>query len=153
MGDEVLKKIIFTLTLSLILSSALIAAKNDRFTNNFKSKLMEYDKFFTQIGEKRIGVSNSKINTVKTPFIITNSNVIIKDGNKTVKVKKPMYILNATFNNKAKVNGQWHKINSEIGDFKLTNIRSNSVIMRNEHSKKELFIRNSNVSKIKFSSK
>ncbi len=153
MGNELLKKIILTLTLSLILSSALIAAKNDRFTENFKSKLMEYDKFFTQISEKRIGVPNSKIDKVKTPFIMTNKKVIIKDGNKTVKVKKPMYILNATFNNKAKINGHWHKKNSEIGDFKLTNIRSNSVIIKNEHSKKELFIRNSDVSKIKFSSK
>ncbi len=153
MGDEVLKKIILTLMLSLILSSALVAAKNDRFTKNFKSKLIKYDKFFTQIGKKRIGVPDSKIDKVKTPFILTDKRLVIKDGNKTVKVKKPMYILNATFNNKAKVNGQWHKINSEIGDFKLTNIRSNSVIIKNEHSKKELFIRNSDVSKIKFSSK
>ena len=152
MGDEILKKIILILTLSLIFSSALIAAKNDGFTENFKKRLMKYDNLFAQISKKRIGVSNSKINTIKTPFI-RNNKVKIKDSNETEKVKKPIYILNATFNNKAKVNGKWHNINSEIGKFKLTNIKSNSVTIKNGHSKKELFIRNSNASKIKFSSK
>ena len=68
-------------------------------------------------------------------------------------MKKPTYILTATLNKKAKINGQWYKLYGEIGDFKLTNIRSNSVIIKNEHSKKELFIRKNDVSKIKFSSK
>ena len=152
MGDEVLKKIL-ALTLSLTLSSALFAVDHDKFTGEFKSKLMEYDKFFAQISEKRIGVSNTKIDKVKNPFIMSYSKVVVQDGNKTIEVKKRTYILNATFNNKAKINGQWYKLNSEIGDFKLANVRSNSVIIKNEHSKKELFIRKNDVSKIKFSSK
>lgn len=143
MGDEILKPIV-TLILSLILSSTLVAAKND---------IKEYDKLFSQIGKKRIGISNSQIDRVKNPFIMTYSKVVVKDGNGTVTIKKPTYTLTAILNNKAKLNGQWYKLHSEIGDFKLVSIRSNSVIIKNEHSKKELFIRKSNVSKIKFSSK
>ena len=152
MGDEILKTVI-ALILSLILSSTLVAANQHKFTENFKDKIAQYDKFFTQIGEQRIGVSNSKIDTVKNPFIMTYSKVVVKDGNGTVTIKKPTYILTVIFNKKAKINGQWYKLHSEIGDFKLTSIRSNSVIIKNEHSKKELFIRKSNVSQIKFSSK
>ena len=152
MGDEILKTII-ALILSLILSSTLMAAKNDEFTENFREKIAEYDKFFSEISEKRLGVSNSKIDTVKNPFIMTYGKVVVKDGNSTVKIKKPTYTLTAIFNKKAKLNGRWYKLYSKIGDFKLVSIGSNSVIIENEHSKKELFIRKSNVSKIKFSSK
>ncbi len=151
MGDEILKTVV-ALILSLILSSTLVAAKNDKFTENFKEKIAEYEKFFTQISEKRIGVSNSKIDTIKNPFIMAY-NKVVKDGNSTVIIKKPTYTLTAIFNKKAKLNGQWYKLHSEIGDFKVTSIRSNSVIIKNEHSKKELFIRKSNVRQIKFSSK
>ncbi len=141
---------IIILTLSLIISSVIA---KDKLTENFKDKLSEYDKFFSQISEKRVGVENKKIDEVKNPFIMTYNKIKVKDGNSTVAVKKSTYVLNAIFSNKAKINGIWYKQNSTIGDFKLTSIRSNSVIMKNEHSKKELFIRKSNVSKIKFSSK
>jgi len=146
MGDEILKTVIM-LFLLLIMSSSLVTA------NDFKDNISEYDKLFTQISEKRIGVSNSKIDTIKNPFIMTYNKVIVKDGNSTVTIKKPTYILTGIFNKKAKINKQWHKLHSEIGDFKLTSIGTKSVIIKNGHSKKELFIRKSNVSKIKFSSK
>ena len=152
MGDEILKTLVI-LILSLVLSSSLVAAKNNKFTENFKEKMAQYDKFFAQISEKRIGVSNSKIDTVKNPFIMTYKNVVVKDGNNTITVKKPTYLLTGILNKKAKLNGQWYRLNSQIGDFKLTNIGTKSVIIKNEHSKKEIFIRKSDVSKIKFSSK
>jgi|LGOV01.1.fsa_nt_gb hypothetical protein len=152
MGDEVLKNILTIVFLfSLVLSSSV--AQEREFSENFKSKIAEYDKFFSQISEKRFGVPNSKIDSVKNPFIMSYKKVMVKDGNTTVEIKKPSYILSATFDKKAKINGKWHKLNSQIGDFKLISIRTKSVIIKNEHSKKELFIRKSNVSKIKFSSK
>ena len=153
MGDEILKTVT-TLILSLILSSTLVVAKNDKFTENSRKKIAEYDKFFSQISEKRLGVSNSKINTVKNPFMMTYSKVVVKDSNSTVTIEKPTYTLTATFDKKAKLNGQWYKLYSKIGDFKLVSIRSNSVILEDKHSKKKFFIiRKNNVSKIKFSSK
>jgi len=142
MGDEVLKKTVLLL-LPILFCSILLADKNNEFT-------AEYDKIFTQISEKRIGISNSKINVVKNPFLMTNV-VIAKENNTTA--PKIKYNLNAIFGNKAKINGKWYKLNSEIGSFKLSHVKSNSVIMQNGHSKKELFIRKSDVSKIQFNSK
>lgn len=147
MGDEVLKtnKI---LILSLFMVVNLLASVN----NNVKAEIKEYDTLFEQIGEKRVGVSNSEINIIKNPFIMTDVKKIIKDGNMT-KIKTVKYVLNAIFNKKAKINDKWYKLGSEMGDFKLTKVGSESVIINNGHSKKELFIRKSNVGKIKFSSK
>lgn len=63
------------------------------------------------------------------------------------------FVVTAIFDKKAKINGTWYKLYSEIGEYKLVSIKRNSVIIKSEHSKKELFIRKSNVGKIKFSSK
>ena len=138
------------LTLSLLLS---VSMAKDEFTQEFRNHIAEYDKFFAAIGKKRVGVSENKINSVKNPFIMSYPKIVVKDGNGTVLIKKPTYVLTVIFDNKAKINGQWYKLNSELGEFKLASISSKSVIIKNEHSKKELFIRKSNVSKIKFSSK
>jgi len=153
MGDELLKKII-AFTLSVIFSSALVAAeKNKKFYDEFEDKIAQYDKLFNEISEKRTGVPNSKIDSIKNPFIVVYKKAIVNDGNGTEGTKNPTHVLNVTFNTKAKINGQWYKIGNEIGDFKLVSIKNDSVIIKNEHSKKELFIRKNDVSKIKFSSK
>lgn len=136
------------LILFLFLLTNLGAIAND----DIKNKTKEYDKLFQQIGEKRIGVSNKKINEIQNPFIMADKKNILVDGNVTT-ANKIIYSLNAIFNDKAKINGEWYKLNNQIGDFKLVKIGSKSVIIRSEHSKKELFIRKSDVNKIKFSSK
>jgi len=145
MGDEVLKTLIL-LTLSLIISSAFLFAKDE-----ITSKTDEYDKLFTQISQKRTGVSNQYINKVENPFIMEQN--IVLDLNNTTTKAQTIYKLNAIFDRKAKINGKWYKLNSEIDNFTLAAIGRNSVIMKNEHSKKELFIRKSNDNKFKFSSK
>lgn len=122
-------------------------------SENSKRQIKEYNNLFQKISEKRVGVSNQKINNIKNPFTMDSKKTIVRDGNSTTAISEITYTLNTTFDKKAKINGKWYKLNSEIGDFKLTKIMSKSVIIRNEHSKKELFIRKSNVSKIKFSSK
>jgi hypothetical protein len=145
MGDEVLKTLIL-LTLSLIISSAFLFAKDE-----VSSKTDEYDKLFTQISKKRIGASSQDINKVENPFIMER-NIVIDVNSSTAKAQT-IYKLNAIFDKKAKINGQWYKLNSEIDNFNLASIGKNSVIIKNEHSKKELFIRKSDDNKIKFSSK
>ena len=146
MGDEVLKNII---KISLL----FICLNNLSFANEaYKESVKEYDRFFQEIGEKRVGVDESIINSIKNPFIMKKVEVVVKDNNSTV-VKKDIYNLSAIFDKKAKINGKWYKIGDEIGDFKLKMIKTRSVVIANEHYKKELFIRKSNVSKIKFSSK
>ncbi|WP_024954630.1 hypothetical protein [Sulfurospirillum arcachonense] len=134
-----------TLILLLSFSANLFAVQND--------KIKEYDKLFTQISQKRVGVSSEKINMLSSPFIMEKKNdIILTDANITNTQKHTLF-LNAILGNKVKINNKWYQLDSEIGDFKLVKIKNNSVIIKNEHSQKELFIRKSDVSKIKFSSK
>lgn len=146
MGDEILKKIIFFTLFTVLLSNSFVLA------GTAEDKIKEYDTLFNQIGEKRVGISNQKIENVQNPFLMTYQKQIAPDGS-VATVKEIIYVLSAIFGKKAKINGIWYKINDKIGDLKLVRISDNSVIIKNEHSKKELFIRKNDVSKIKFSSK
>lgn len=138
------------LILPIIFASSLIQASEEIKPNSSNEKITEYDNLFSQISQKRVGVSNDEISMVKNPFIMTNK-IILKDTNTTV--AKIKYILEGTLNKKAKINGKWYTINDKIDGYKLVVVKRNSVIIKNEHLKKELFIRKNNVSKIKFSSK
>lgn len=121
-------------------------------SESLDARMKYYNKLFNQIGEKRVGIPNNKIGRLKNPFVIQKKEINIL--NEDIKViSKPKYILNGTFNNRAKINNIWYIKNSQIGEFRLVSIKTNSVIIQNEHSKKELFIRKNNVNKIKFSSK
>lgn len=109
----------------------------------------EYDKIFEKIGEIRVGVDSKVINKIKNPFIVVKKNV---DKNATKKHRK-IYRLNAIFNQKAMINGKWYKKYSKIGVYKLIKIKTNSVLLRSEDKSKKLFIRKTNGSRFKFSSK
>ena len=80
-----------------------------------------------------------------------DNKIIVNDSNVTI--KEITYTLSAIINNRAKINGEWYELNNEIDNFYLVSIKRNSVVIKNEHSKKELFIRENDASKIKFSSK
>jgi len=146
MGDEILKNIILML---LLLFSSGVAKEN--LSKNLKNKIASYDKLFTQISKKRTGIPNAKIEAVKNPFVMIDNKIIVNDSNVTI--KEITYTLSAIINNRAKINGEWYELNNEIDNFYLVSIKRNSVVIKNEHSKKELFIRENDASKIKFSSK
>jgi len=147
MGDEVLKKQIF-FTIFFILISNTFLLSSDRGIEKTK----EFEKFFQDISKKRIGISGQNIDKVKNPFLMISKNSVNVDGNVTA-IQEIVYTLNAIFDDKAKINDAWYKLNNKIGDFKLIKIKNKSVVIKNENSKQELFIRKNNVDKIIFSSK
>jgi len=147
MGDEVLKKQIF-FTIFFILISNTFLMSSERGIEKTK----EFNKFFQDISKKRVGASEQDVNKVKNPFIMISNKGISIDGNVTV-TQEIVYTLSGIFDKKAKINGKWYRLSSKIGDFKLIKIKNKSVIIKNEHSKQELFIRKNNVDKITFSSK
>ncbi|WP_458701520.1 hypothetical protein ACKGJI_05210 [Sulfurospirillum sp. 1307] len=137
-----MKNLIKTITFSLLITTICNA-------NN----LDEYNNLFNEIGQKRVGIDEKMIDKLKNPFVMKKVFVDKKDNNSTSIEKKETYILSGIFDKKAKINGIWHEIGNEIGNYKLLNIKRRSVIIGNDHYKQELFIRKNNVSKIKFSSK
>ena len=126
----------------------LVEAQDKLPVNN---EVKEYDKIFEKIAERRSGADTIMINKLENPFIILTSEQNESDSNVTVQA--PTYVLEATFDQKAKINGNWYKKNDFVGSYMLIKITRNSVILQNDIEKKELVIRTKDDSNIKIFSK
>lgn len=143
MGDEILKtNISYKILLALLCSSWL-------FADVAEDQIKEFDKYFTQISEKRVGIASSSIDTVKNPFLMLSAKEIAETNSTQI---EKTYTLGAIFGKKAKINNEWYKLNGQVDDYKLILIKDKSVVIKNDISTKELFIRNNDVSKITISS-
>lgn len=146
MGDEILKTILKTF-LFVLISTSFIDAKDNLSLGN---EVKEYDRIFEKIAEKRVGIEVEKIDKIDNPFIVTGSG---NDSDSNDSNTQPIYFLEATFDQKAKINGLWYTIKDQINTLKLVKINRNSVILQNETEKKEIFIRTKDESNIKIFSK
>lgn len=147
MGDEILKTILKTFFF-LIVGTSFIDAKDNLSLGN---EVKEYDRIFEKIAEKRVGVEVLKIEKLDNPFIVTGYSSNESESNDSN--VQPVYLLEATFNQKAKINGSWYMLKDQINTWKLVKINRNSVILQNETEKQEIFIRTKDESKIKIFSK
>ena len=126
----------------------LVEAQDKLPVNN---EVKEYDKIFEKIAERRSGADTIMIDKLDNPFIILTSEQNESESNATVQT--PTYVLEATFDQKAKINGNWYKKNDLVGPYMLIKITRNSVILQNDIEKKELVIRTKDDSNIKIFSK
>lgn len=130
------------------MSISFISAKDNLSLGN---EVKEYDRIFEKIAEKRVGVDGLTIDKLSNPFIISTNELDISDANTST--GESTYLLEATINQKAKINGTWYNIQDTINTWKITKISRNSVILQNETEKKEIFIRTKDESNIKIFSK
>jgi hypothetical protein len=147
LGDEVLK----TLQKAALFLSGLPLILFSQEKLSLGNEVKAYDKIFEKIAEKRIGADVLMIDKLDNPFVVQGSSIESKDANGTVLV--PTYSLDAIFDNKAKINGQWFVKNDDVGPYKLTKVTRNSAILQNESEKKELLIRTKDESNIKIFAK
>ncbi len=146
MGDEILKNIVLILCFSsIILSSSF--AKETNFVD-----MSEYETLFAEISDKRVGVSSEEIKKVKNPFIFKIVHKTEDGEIADIKVET-IYNLYAILGDKVKINDSWYSINDQLGYYKLSKIKQNSVLLSSASETKELFIRKQNASNVKFSSK
>ncbi|MDD2384658.1 MAG: hypothetical protein PHN18_10750 [Sulfurospirillaceae bacterium] len=139
-----------TLQITLYCTILLIDVVFAKDTLSMGNEVKEYDTIFEKIAEKRIGIEASAIDTLANPFIVIYENANGIDGNVT---HKPLFILEATLNQKAKINGNWYALRDKVDTFKLISIKPDSVILQNETDRKEIFIRTTDESNIKIFSK
>lgn len=116
------------------------------------NEVKEYDKIFEKIAERRMGIDFLKLEKLENPFVVIGkfSTEDSLDGNSTV---EPVYILEATLDQKAKINGKWYTRKDKVGFLDLVRVNHNSVILQNESEKKEIFIRTKDETNIKILSK
>ena len=147
MGDEILK----TLCQLLLASSLFISMIHAKEDLSLGGEVKEYDKIFERIAERRSGADIIMIDKLENPFISITTDHNTVDGNESI--QPSVYILEATFDQKAKINGQWYRKNEIVGSFKLVKVMRNSVMLQNEIEKKELVIRTKDESNVKIFSK
>ncbi|NPA64394.1 MAG: hypothetical protein GXO16_05405 [Epsilonproteobacteria bacterium] len=117
-------------------------------------QISQIDQLIEEIKKKRLGLSKTEIARLRDPFI---SEKIFQDKNETNATassgqsKKNRLVLTSIFNNMARINGKWYRLNSKVGPYVLTKIADNYVVLRykrkyirlylnGEKSKKSLFI-------------
>lgn len=111
-------------------------------TLSLGNEVKEYDKIFEKIAERRSGIDISKLDKLSNPFIVTGGNASGENGDENnATITQPIYILEATFDQKAKINGKWYTIKDKVEALMLVKINRNSVILQSENEKKEIFIR------------
>ena len=148
MGDEILRLRHFVLTI-LFSTSSVWAAQTVLSLGN-ETKV--YDQIFEKISEKRVGADITRIDRTENPFIMLRSDdeTINADTNLTNDPHRNMS-LDATLEQKAKINGIWYKKNDSIGSYTLIKIEHNRVVLRNEIETKELYIKAKDDSNFKLS--
>jgi len=147
-GDEVLKTSLSIILLLCIIPVLALAAQEKLSLGN---DMTSYDKIFEKIAEQRIGADILTLEKLDNPFVREYADGNGSDSNSSAPVT--VYLLEATFNQKAKINGMWYKRYDTVGAYKLTKINHDGVILRNEIEKKELLIRKNDESNIKIFSK
>jgi len=122
-----------------ILFTYLFAGVEDDKTYLIK----EYQDMFYKISQKRVGLKDEQIVTVKTPFVT----VVKKKGTKgasQVKKTQTTLVLDAILGNRVMINGNWYKLYQNIGDYKIISIVGDSVYIRGNDTKQKLTIRKKN---------
>jgi len=120
----------------ILLNITLLSATSDVSVEDIKMMVQK-------IRDKRVGVDMSQLQYTENPFVS-----VVKGGDKntTKMVFKPKRIeiqlsLDATMNQKAKINGEWKKIGDMVSDYNITYIDERKVILsRDNNHTKEIFI-------------
>ena len=148
MGDEILRLRHFVLTI-LFYTSSVWATQT---VLSLENETKVYDQIFEKISEKRVGADISRIDRTENPFIMLRSDdeTINADTNLTNDPHRNVS-LDATLEQKAKINGVWYKKNDSIGSYTLIKIEHNRVVLRNEIETKELYIKAKDDSNFKLS--
>jgi len=130
MGDEIPMKKYIILP---ILTSAV-------FANSHSEDLVaSYKSMFQKIGEKRLGVDESKIDALKAPFVkVAKKRVDAVTGKAKVEKIDEGFNLQAILNQSAKISGKWYQLNAEVKGMKLISVKDNCVWLKNDEYRKKI---------------
>jgi hypothetical protein len=101
--------------------------------------IKKYQDMFQKISQKRVGLDESEISLVKTPFI-----KLMKKGEVKGAKKKRVFLLEAIFGNKVMINGSWYSLYQSIDNYKIVSISGDSVFLKGKEIKIKLTLRKRN---------
>jgi len=147
---------------TFIISTVFLTLVNNSFSNEIKW----VDKQIKAIKPDRIGIDNSKINSINDPFVFIvktkksqkkvnqttyknkKSSKSLKNQN-TLSDEKKFLVINAIINDSVLINGKWYKLKDKVGKYTINKIERKTVYLKSKSKKLLLTIKNKN-KKIKF---
>ena len=115
---------------------------NIAFANQLQEEMGSYDKIFEKIKEKRSGLNDIELSSIKNPFkqepikTVTDQNLsIITQASKGLSLK-------AILLNKANIDSKWYAVGDIVDGYKIANITRNSVFLVKGDEKQELILKN-----------
>lgn len=144
MGDAILKKITLIIAVFLMQNILIADTSNTSLGINESVDVSEYDRWFNEINDVRVGVNESNINALLNPF--TTVHVASTSNNATPSIKLE---LNGILDGKsAMINNSWYKLNSRVYNMRLSSIKKNSVVLSGAERTIELYLRKTNENSI-----
>ena len=115
---------------------------NIAFANQLQEEMDSYDKILEKIKEKRSGLSDIELSSIKNPFkqepikTVTDQNLsIAPQASKGLSLK-------AILLNKANIDSKWYAVGDIVDGYKIANITKNSVFLVKGDEKQELILKN-----------
>ncbi len=109
-------------------------------SSNQDTIVSKYTNMFEKIGKKRVGIEESKINSLTPPFVTIVRKVKSEEGipikNEPKMDSSP--ILKAIFNEQVKIGEQWYKLHDKVDEMEIVTIKDNYILLKNEKSTKKL---------------
>ena len=115
---------------------------NIAFANQLQEEMDSYVKIFEKIKEKRSGLSDIELSSIKNPFkqepikTVTDQNLsIAPQASKGLSLK-------AILLNKVNIDSKWYAVGDIVDGYKIANITRNSVFLVKGDEKQELILKN-----------
>ncbi len=109
--------------------------------SNQDTLISKYTNMFAKIGKKRVGIEESKINSLTPPFVTivrkvkSVEEIAIKNDN--VKVDSSP-ALKAIFNQQVKIGEQWYKLHDKVNEMEIVSIKDNYILLKNDETTQKL---------------
>jgi len=119
-------------------------------STNQDNIVAKYSNMFEKIGKKRVGIKESKIDSLKPPFvtIVRKVNSITKSDIPNKPKSKSSSILKAIFNKQVKIDNQWYKLHDRVNEMEIVTIKDNYILLKNDKKSEKLKLgsENANIS-------
>jgi len=115
------------------------------FANQLQDEMNSYEQIFEKIKEKRNGLSDIELSSVKNPFKQESIGARADQNSSTVYDNHSKgFSLKAILLNRANINSKWYSVGDIVDTYKINNITKNSVVLVKGDEKQELILKNGN---------
>ncbi|WP_178139882.1 hypothetical protein [uncultured Campylobacter sp.] len=115
---------------------------NIAFANQLQEEMDSYDKIFEKIEEKRSGLSDIELSSIKNPFKQEPIKTTTDQNSSIAPQASKGLSLKAILLNRANIDSKWYAVGDIVDGYKIANITKNSVFLVKGDEKQELILKN-----------